>query len=166
MLNLVSNAIKYNRPEGNVWVTAKGSADAVEVSVRDSGMGISPEDQRHIFDRFFRANKGSGKEKIEGTGLGLSIVKSLVDKHGGQVWVESEVGVGSTFTFVLPRSPQLNEGHESAREPSNGVIETAEGFDIVREVNSNEELDAVDDNLQEPPQTYVDRDETGATAQE
>ncbi|MBI1259450.1 MAG: hypothetical protein GC204_18435 [Chloroflexi bacterium] len=166
VLNLLSNAIKYNRPQGDVWVTAKGSADSVEVSVRDTGVGISPDDQRHIFDRFFRANTGHEKEKIDGTGLGLSIVKSLVEKHGGQVWVESQVDVGSTFAFILPRSPQLNEGHESAREPSNGLMDAAEGFDFIPEENSNEELDAVDDNLQEPTQTYVDRDETGASAQE
>ncbi len=166
MLNLLSNAIKYNREDGEMWVTAKGTPDAVEVKVRDSGLGISPVDQRHIFERFYRARAESENDKIEGTGLGLSIVKSLVEKHGGQVWVESELGVGSTFAFVLPREPQLNEGQETSREPINGLIENAESFDFVREVNSNEELDAVDDNLQEPPQVYVDRDENGAAARE
>ena len=165
VLNLLSNAIKYNRVNGDIWITAKGMPDSVEVAVRDTGMGISPQDQQHIFDRFFRAGQAE-KEKIDGTGLGLSIVKSLVEKHGGQVWVESEMGIGSTFAFMLPRSPQLSEGHDLDQETISTLVEGAESSDFVREENSNEELDSVDDNIQEPPQTYMDRDESEAAAQE
>jgi two-component system phosphate regulon sensor histidine kinase PhoR len=164
VLNLLSNAIKYNRADGEVWVTAKGTRDNVEVAVRDTGVGIAPEDRQHIFDRFFRA--GEHKDKVDGTGLGLSIVKSLVEKHGGQVSVESEIGVGTTFAFMLPRAPQLSEGRDVDHELNSGMVEVAEGFDFVREDNSNEELDAVDDNIQEPPQTYLDRDESEAAALE
>lgn len=166
VINLLSNAIKYNRLDGEIWIAASGTPETVKVSVRDTGLGISPQDQQHIFDRFYRAHGGAENDKIEGTGLGLSIVKSLVEKHGGHVWVESTVGVGSTFAFILPRAPELSEGHETDREPISGVVEGAEGFDFVREDNSNEELDAVDDNLQEPPQTYVDQDESDAAARE
>ena len=149
---------------GEVFVTAKGMPEYVEVAVRDTGIGIKPEDQQHIFERFFRAKDGSEKDKIEGTGLGLSIVKSLVEKHGGQVWLESKPGVGSTFAFTLPRTPQLSEGQEGEREAVTSLVEGAESHDFVREDNSNEELDAVDDNLQEPPQSFVDSDESGALA--
>lgn len=102
ILNLMSNAIKYNRQGGDVWVSVKNKPDGIEVSVRDTGIGIAPEDQPHIFERFYRASVHSGEE-IEGTGLGLSIVKAVVEKHHGEVNVESVVGEGTTFRFWLPR---------------------------------------------------------------
>jgi signal transduction histidine kinase len=75
--------------------------DEVVVEVRDTGLGIAPEDQAHVFDKFYRV-KSVQVSGIEGAGLGLAIVKSIVEGHGGRVWVESELGQGSTFSFTLP----------------------------------------------------------------
>jgi PAS domain S-box-containing protein len=99
--NLVANACHYTPAGGEVVVSARVHADQVHVSIRDTGIGIAPTDQEKIFDRFFRAEDPLVQE-TPGTGLGLAIVRSLVELHGGQIWVESELGEGSTFTFSLP----------------------------------------------------------------
>jgi len=99
--NLISNAIKYNRPVGWVKVVAHQDDDHVVVQVRDSGIGIHSEEESRIFDRFYRIQSPE-TEDVEGTGLGLAIVKSVVEKHKGRIWVDSAPGGGSTFTFVLP----------------------------------------------------------------
>ncbi|MCX8067007.1 MAG: GAF domain-containing protein [Anaerolineae bacterium] len=101
LTNLISNAIQYTPPGGRVTVSAQTNGDMLEISVADTGIGISKEDQKKIFDRFFRANDPLVQE-TPGTGLGLPITASLVQMHGGQIWVESELGEGSTFTFTLP----------------------------------------------------------------
>ncbi len=103
VVNLVSNAIKYTPPEGHVRVQAEAHEDFVLVMVKDDGMGISPEDQGRIFERFYRV-RNAETEGIEGTGLGLAIVKSLVEAHGGQIGLESRLGGGSTFHFTIPRA--------------------------------------------------------------
>ncbi len=99
--NLLSNAIKYSPNGGEVRVSLTGSADRVELSVADQGMGIAPEEKSRIFDEFYRAANAreSGKD---GTGLGLSIVKAIVEAHNGEVSVESELGKGTTFRITLP----------------------------------------------------------------
>jgi signal transduction histidine kinase len=99
--NLVANACHYTPAGGEVVVSARVHADQVRVSVSDTGIGIAPMDQEKMFDRFFRAEDPLVQE-TPGTGLGLAIVKSLVKLHGGKIWVESELGEGSTFTFSLP----------------------------------------------------------------
>jgi two-component system, OmpR family, phosphate regulon sensor histidine kinase PhoR len=99
--NLVSNAIKYNRPEGRVTVTARQAGPYVEVSVTDTGVGISAEGVRKLFSEFFR-EKTAGTRHVVGTGLGLSIVKRIVDFYHGRVEVQSQPGEGSTFTVWLP----------------------------------------------------------------
>ncbi len=99
--NLVSNAIKYTPPEGHIWLSAALHGDKVQITVKDDGLGISPEDQAQIFARFYRVRTPE-TESIEGTGLGLAIVKSLVELHGGQINVESRLGEGSTFDITLP----------------------------------------------------------------
>jgi signal transduction histidine kinase len=102
--NLVGNAIKFTPQGGLVTVSAREEKGEVVVGVRDTGIGIAPEDQVHLFEKFYRvgSEETSG---IEGTGLGLAIVKSIVEGHGGRVWVESERGQGSTFGFALPIAP-------------------------------------------------------------
>ncbi len=100
--NLVGNAIKYTPDGGQIDVALRESADFVLLEVRDNGIGISAEDQHRIFDKFYRV-ESDATLAIVGTGLGLSIVKSIVEKHKGRVWVESEVGVGSAFTVLLPK---------------------------------------------------------------
>jgi two-component system phosphate regulon sensor histidine kinase PhoR len=100
--NLVSNAIKYTSPEGNIAVEASEGDSHVKISVTDDGIGIPLADQPYVFDKFFRVDAAETLN-VPGTGLGLSIVKSVVEKHGGRVWVESAPGEGSTFTVLLPK---------------------------------------------------------------
>jgi len=101
MSNLLGNAIKYTPAGGQITVTAWAADCEVIVEVTDTGIGIAPEDQAHLFEKFFRVRSPQTKD-IEGTGLGLAIVKSIIERHGGRVWVRSQPGVGSTFGFALP----------------------------------------------------------------
>jgi len=101
LTNLVGNAIRYTPKGGEIEVRAYPVDGAVRVDVRDRGIGIAPDDLGRIFERFYRADHPLVRES-GGSGLGLAIVKMFVDMHGGRVWVESEQGKGSTFTFVLP----------------------------------------------------------------
>ncbi|HDQ72410.1 MAG TPA: response regulator [Chloroflexi bacterium] len=99
--NLVGNAIRYTPEGGKIEVRAYPVEGAVRVDVTDSGIGIAPDDLAHLFERFYRADHPLVQEAA-GTGLGLSISRMFVEMHGGRVWVESELGKGSTFTFILP----------------------------------------------------------------
>ncbi|MER3475113.1 MAG: PAS domain-containing sensor histidine kinase [Armatimonadota bacterium] len=101
--NLIDNAIKYNRPRGKVCVCAAKVAEGSEMVVEDTGIGIPHEHLERVFERFYRVDKARSRAR-GGTGLGLSIVKHLVEAHGGRVWVESELNVGSRFGVVLPDS--------------------------------------------------------------
>lgn len=103
LLNLVDNALTYTPPGGHVEVSLTVVDDQVQVAVRDTGPGIAPDDLTHIFERFYRADRARSRHD-GGAGLGLSIVRWIVEAHGGHVTVESRVGVGSTFTLVLPLS--------------------------------------------------------------
>ena len=100
--NLISNAIKYTKPGGSVRVSVNQNPNYVIGEVQDTGIGIAPEYQTRIFDEFFRTDEAKAMER-QGTGLGLSIVKRIVEVYGGRIWVESEVGKGSKFTFILPK---------------------------------------------------------------
>jgi two-component system phosphate regulon sensor histidine kinase PhoR len=99
--NVIGNAIKYTPPQGRIVIGASPREDAVTVSIADTGIGISPEDQGKIFDRFYRVRRAE-TEQIDGTGVGLSIVKRLVEAHHGQIGLESTVGQGTTFYISLP----------------------------------------------------------------
>jgi two-component system, OmpR family, phosphate regulon sensor histidine kinase PhoR len=99
--NLVDNAIKYTPEHGTVFVEAQPAGSFVEISVRDTGMGIPAVDLPRLFERFYRVDKARSRE-LGGTGLGLAIVKHLVKAHNGVIRVDSEIGRGSTFTFTLP----------------------------------------------------------------
>jgi signal transduction histidine kinase len=100
VLNLLSNAIKFTPEGGRIDVTAVPRDGAVEVSVSDTGVGIAPEDQEKVFEEFRQV--GTAEKKAEGTGLGLTLCRKFIELHGGRIWVRSQVGVGSTFTFSLP----------------------------------------------------------------
>jgi two-component system phosphate regulon sensor histidine kinase PhoR len=97
--NLLDNAIKYTPEKGHVRLTVETEGDQVVLRISDTGLGIPQADQPFLFDKFFRAS--NVPEDLPGTGLGLSIVKSIVDNHGGRIWVDSKPGEGSTFTVVL-----------------------------------------------------------------
>ena len=101
LTNLISNAHKYTPAGGHIEVAARPEGHAIRVDVRDSGIGISPQDQAQLFTRFFRA-KNRATQEVGGTGLGLMITRSLVLMHGGDIQVESTPGEGSTFSFTLP----------------------------------------------------------------
>ncbi|MEW6126373.1 MAG: ATP-binding protein [Acidobacteriota bacterium] len=103
LYNLIDNAVKFNLPNGTVTVTAQESDNLVTITVEDTGIGITEADLTRIFERLYRADK-SRSRKIEGTGLGLAIVKHLVQAHGGEISVLSEVGRGSRFVFTLPKA--------------------------------------------------------------
>lgn len=105
LYNLVDNSIKYNKDNGKVDVKVQDGSEEVTVSVSDTGIGIGAADRERVFERFYRADKSHSKE-IGGTGLGLSIVKHGVLFHKGRVELESEPGVGTTITFVLPKKRQ------------------------------------------------------------
>ena len=100
LTNLWSNALKYSAPGTSVEVRARQEDGWVTTSVTDHGPGIPPDDLPRLFERYFRT--GTGRERREGVGLGLYIARQLVEAHGGRIWVESEVGVGSRFSFSLP----------------------------------------------------------------
>ena len=100
VFNLLSNAVKFT-PQGGQVTFRRQRDGEVMVAVRDTGPGIAPEDQERIFEEFQQARDTNG-ERPEGTGLGLALSRSLVELHGGRIWVESEPGKGSTFTFTLP----------------------------------------------------------------
>jgi signal transduction histidine kinase len=101
LLNLLSNAVKFTPEGGRIGITARQADGSVEISVSDTGIGISPEDQAKIFEEFRQVGSDYA-HKVEGTGLGLTLAKKFVELHGGKIWVESEVGKGSTFSFTLP----------------------------------------------------------------
>ena len=110
--NVLSNAIKYNRPEGEVQVRAERDGEGVAIEIADTGLGIEERDLERIFEKFYRAEDAATRKR-EGHGLGLSLVREILHLHGGQVRVESEPGVGTRFRLVFPDSPMLFQ--ESAR---------------------------------------------------
>ncbi|HEX5603099.1 MAG TPA: GAF domain-containing protein, partial [Pyrinomonadaceae bacterium] len=107
LLNLLSNAVKFTPEGGRINITANKTDNGVEISVTDTGIGIPLAEQPTIFEEF-RQVGGDYVHKKEGTGLGLTLAKKFVELHGGKIWLESEVGRGSTFTFILPESPMSN----------------------------------------------------------
>jgi PAS domain S-box-containing protein len=151
--NLLGNAIKFTPEQGNVWIDAEAAAGRMKFTVGDTGIGISPEDQEAIFDKFRQVGPTT-RGLREGTGLGLAIVKRLVEMHGGTITVESEPGVGSRFHFTVPadgessRLPPLVliiEDEPSAREllanylaplgvRTQGAASAEEGVRLAREL--------------------------------
>ena len=118
MTNLISNAYKYTPNGGRIAISAQPKANGgtfgfVLCAVRDSGIGISPEDQSKLFTKFFRSGDPAVRE-VPGTGLGLSITKSLIELHGGEIWVESQLGRGTTFAFTVPVAPAQTAGQAVA----------------------------------------------------
>jgi signal transduction histidine kinase len=101
IFNLLSNAVKFTPDGGCITMTARMSDSVAAVAVQDTGIGIAPDEQARIFEEFQQA-KQDPLQKQEGTGLGLTLAKKFVELHGGRIWVESEVGKGSTFTFTIP----------------------------------------------------------------
>ena len=101
VINLVHNAVKFTPRAGSVHVRVAGGDGAIRVSVRDTGVGILPEDLPRIFERFYKADRSRGGG---GTGIGLAVARHAVEAHGGAIYAESTPGEGSIFTFTLPSS--------------------------------------------------------------
>jgi signal transduction histidine kinase len=106
MLNYLSNAVKFSEPDTRVTtgVTQDQANNRLSFFVKDNGPGILDEDQAFLFNKYYRGQRE--RERLEGVGLGLSIVKNIVESHHGTVWVNSQVGKGSTFGFTLPSAPE------------------------------------------------------------
>jgi signal transduction histidine kinase len=129
LLNLVDNAAKYGGSDagnegdetgGEVWVKLSRVPGGVALSVRDRGSGISPEDQKRIFERFYRADNARVRN-VRGSGIGLSLVKHIAESHGGRVEVESAPGQGSTFTVFVPAAPLVMPAPSSELGDVSGV---------------------------------------------
>jgi len=99
--NLVDNAIKFTRNEGKVIVRIQPQAERVIFEVSDTGIGISPMDQAHLFEKFYRGPQTGAQENVS-SGLGLAIVRSIAERHHGKVWAESQLGKGSNFYLAIP----------------------------------------------------------------
>lgn len=103
LMNMVSNAIAYSPAGGQISISGHQNNDMVVISITDAGIGISPDHLPYVFDRFYRVDKSRSRGVGGGSGIGLTVTKSLVEAHGGRIWVESEgEGKGSTFSFALP----------------------------------------------------------------
>ena len=129
MNNLISNALKYNKNGGAVWVRIRELTSEVQIDVQDNGLGIPDKDVPRVFERFYRSRVHKDM-RITGSGLGLAICKAIVDKHNGKIWVVSEENKGSTFSFTLPGRP-------------------AKKHDVTTPTASGEQLDGIDDRDQD-----------------
>ncbi|MCQ1537072.1 response regulator [Methanosarcina sp. KYL-1] len=130
LYNLVSNAIKFTPSGGSVKISASRSGEGIRVTVSDTGIGISKKDQEQLFKPFKQIDSALNRQ-YEGTGLGLALVKKFVEMQGGRVWVESELGTGSTFIFEMPvlagYEGDMRGGQEGAREKETGTVQTLKG---------------------------------------
>jgi signal transduction histidine kinase len=123
LTNLLDNAIKYSPDGGPVTIRASGTGDRVDVSVADSGIGISREQAEVIFERFFQADADAGR-RFGGLGLGLYITRAIVDAHGGEIRAEpnAEAGRGTVITFTLPRVARVTASHDLTAAPPPFVV--------------------------------------------
>lgn len=132
LLNIVSNAVKYTPAGGSVQLSATIHADMVRIAVADTGVGITPEEATRLFSRFERGDDSYSREQI-GTGLGLSLTKTLIERNGGKIGVESEKGEGSTFWILVPlaeQSPAIGELERSERGEF-GISSKLEGLNLL-----------------------------------
>jgi signal transduction histidine kinase len=109
VINLISNAVKFT-DHGSVTCRAGREDDHLLISVTDTGLGIAPQDHERVFEQFVQVGD-TLTDKPKGTGLGLPICKHIVEHHGGRIWVESELGKGSTFSFTLPIRSEWEDAH-------------------------------------------------------
>jgi hypothetical protein len=113
LYNFLSNALKFTPEGGEIIIRARADGEQLSISVADSGVGISPEEQQKIFDMFYQVDSSLTKSK-QGTGLGLTLVRKIAELHCGRVWVESEPGHGSEFFFQWPRREIPSDADEPA----------------------------------------------------
>jgi|GEM_PF-807669 signal transduction histidine kinase len=150
--NLLSNAIKYNKPGGEVRVTLKTKRHQIVLTVEDTGKGIPPEDLPYIFDRYYRSPRDV-ISPVKGTGLGLAITKTIIEKHGGNIAVDSTLGQGTVFTIMLPRWQAFSQSAESdsnISEVEPATMPHIESQPTMEARLDEESADGVDDEVQEP----------------
>ena len=152
--NLIENAIKYTNNGGGIWVNVRGDGDRVLINVTDTGIGISPEDSKHVFQKFYRADN-SETRTIGGTGLGLYIVKERVEAMSGSTWVESTFGEGSTFYVAFPRLTYEEylrrkqiEANTQAMTPQNSAAS------VPKDSSPNENQTPANENQNPAPMQY------------
>jgi signal transduction histidine kinase len=109
----VGNAVKFTPPGGRVTVTLARTREGARITVRDTGIGIDPEELPHVFDRFYRGSRAN-EIRASGSGLGLAIARSIVEMHGGRISIASRVGQGTQVDVSLPRHPRPPEVMESS----------------------------------------------------
>lgn len=151
--NLLINAINYNRDGGKIIVRLSIKDGLAQIEVADTGLGIAEDQLEKIFERFYRASitNNDGQRIQRGTGLGLAIAKAFVELHHGDIWVESTLNVGTTFTFTLPvEQPVVEKPPRKARSTR---------FNRLPDEDSSEESDAVDDDSQEALDSAFDSDD-------
>jgi len=142
--NIVSNAIKYNKIGGTIWITVSDERAFVRVDIQDTGIGIAAEDISKIFDRYYRGKTGDAM--IKGNGLGLSIAQMIIEKHGGRIQVNSQQEHGSTFSFTLPRENHHGTGISATESVMRDELK---GFSHMHRESASEAMDDVDDDTQE-----------------
>ncbi len=130
VLNLVSNAIKFTSRGGSVGIRAARVGDWIEIAVTDTGIGIDAKDLPHLFTEFHQLDSGPGRRQ-EGTGLGLALTRRFAEMHGGHVSVESEVGLGSTFTLTLPIETAVPAGFATATQPETIIADLSRPLVLV-----------------------------------
>jgi signal transduction histidine kinase len=145
VFNLISNALKYNRDEGTITIRLGKLKDMIRVDIQDTGIGIAPDEIDRVFERFYRTRQSS-ESTIDGTGLGLAITRSIILGNGGQIWVESVLGEGSTFSFTLPAAVTKRRGKNT---------EGLSSSESASSESASEVSDEIDDQLQSP-QEYAD----------
>jgi two-component system phosphate regulon sensor histidine kinase PhoR len=124
IFNLIDNAIKYSKNEPEITISTYNTAEGIMIQVKDNGIGISKENQRKIFDKFYRHYRSQGQ--ASGTGLGLYLAKSLVTAHHGNLWVRSREGQGSTFGFTVQPFSQLAANEKST--DNSGIVRYTHGW--------------------------------------
>jgi signal transduction histidine kinase len=130
LLNLVANAVNYVPEKGQITIKAERKEGLFQISVKDNGHGIPKEALSKLFTKFFRVS-GALEQGSKGTGLGLFISKSIIEMHGGKIWVESEIEKGATFTFVLPiATPKQIREYQEKKEQANLTVKSGQGIII------------------------------------